>query len=778
MGVLASSSFLFVCLLSLILAQTTVFASTKRPYVVYMGEHSHGPEATSVDYDRVTDSHHTFLESYLGSIEKSREAVIYSYTKHINGFAAILDEEQAKAIAQHPDVISVFPDQKKKVLHTTKTWAFMGLEQPDESIPDDSLWKKARFGADVIIANLDTGVWPYSESFNDKGLGPVPSRWKGSCERDLSGRIRCNRKLIGMRGFSKGLEAAVRPLNATERLAHDVEGHGSHTLSTAGGAFVPNANILGYARGTAKGGAPHARVASYKIFWVVVPGEEGSTTDSDILAAFDQAIDDGVDVISNSFGGGPEEFFQSGSAIGSFHAVKKGISVVFSAGNSGPSPATVENLSPWVFTVAASTIDRSYTTFVKLGNGQILQGQSVLDSRMHQKYIPLINSVDVKLDSANATAAQFCFLGSLDPKKVKGKVVVCNRGISPRVEKGMAVKVAGGAGMILINDESSGDSLNADAHVLPSAMISYRDGLFLQSYMNSTRSPVAYVVPLGTTLAPEASPLMAAFSSQGPSSLLPEILKPDITAPGVSVLAAYPGTLSPTELPQDPRRVPYNIMSGTSMSCPHVAGVLGLLRTLHPDWSPAALRSAIMTTARTRDNSMEPMLESPEEKATPFSYGAGHIRPNRAQDPGLVYDLSTEDYLDFLCYWGYNSTQIEMFSKGTSNYKCPDQKAWSILDLNYPSITVPNLNRSTTVTRKLKNVGTPGTYEVVVEHLHGVSASVEPSRLTFEKMGEEKSYKLTLTPKYGKRIGGGDYVFGRIIWSDGVHYVRSPIVVS
>ncbi|XP_068642047.1 subtilisin-like protease SBT5.3 [Aristolochia californica] len=766
-GMGASYSFLFVCLLSLVLFQMPVFA-LKKPYVVYFGGHSHGVEASSVDYERVVESHDSFLGSYLGSTLKAQEAIIYSYTKYINGFAASLEEEEVNDIRQNPEVISVFPSKTRR-LHTTRTWAFMNLER-DGKTPAKSIWSNARFGEDTIIANLDSGVWPESESFKDDRMGPIPSRWKGICENDATG-AHCNRKLIGIRAYSKGFEANERPLNASERVPRDTDGHGSHTLSTAGGAFVANASIFSFANGTAKGGSPRARVASYKVCWAEAPSGKVSCDDADILAAFDQAIHDGVDVISVSLGGDPADYFQDGIAIGSFHAVQHGIVVVCSAGNDGPNPGSVTNIAPWIITVGASTLDRSFHSVVKLGNGKHLQGQSVFSGNLHQKYYPLINSIDAKLDSANVTAAQLCFIGALDPKKVKGKVVACLRGLNARTDKGLAVHLAGAAGMILANDETSGNDLIADAHFLPSAHITYTDGLALYAYINSTKSPVAYIAPLGPSFGLKPSPFMAVFSSQGPNTVTPEILKPDVTAPGVAILAAYSEAVGPTENPLDNRRVAFNILSGTSMSCPHVSGVVGLLKSLHPDWSPSAIRSAIMTTARSRDNAMEPIRNSTLLKATPFSYGAGHIRPNRAQDPGLVYDLSTNDYLKFLCNIGYNSSQMAAFYKG---YQCPQRS--SNLDLNYPSITVPNLDKSTTVTRTLKNVGSPGKYKVRLKHPEGVSVSVKPESLTFEKIGEEKSYKITLAPKHERM--GGDYVYGRIIWSDGVHYVRSPIVVS
>ncbi|XP_068642045.1 subtilisin-like protease SBT5.3 [Aristolochia californica] len=762
------SRFLFVCLLSLVLLQTPVFA-LKKSFVVYLGGHSHGPEASSVEYEQATESHHSFLGSYLGSIEKAQEALIYSYTKHINGFAAYLEEEEAKAIARHPNVVSVFASRTRR-LHTTRTWAFMDLER-DGTVPAGSIWINARFGEDTIIANIDSGVWPESKSFSDDGLGPIPSRWKGICESDSTG-THCNRKLIGMRSYSKGFEAYDSPLNASERVPRDTDGHGSHTLSTAGGAFVANANIFGNANGTAKGGSPRARVASYKVCWAEKPSGNVNCEDTDIIAAFDQAIHDGVDVISVSLGGDTEAYFQDGIAIGSFHAVQQGIVVVCAAGNDGPTPGTVTNLAPWIITVGASTLDRSFTSAANLGNHKQLQGQSLSSGHMQQKYHPLINSIDAKLDTANATAAQFCFIGALDPQKVKGKVVACLRGLNFKLDKGLAVQLAGGVGMILANDEETGNSVDTDAHFLPATHISYADGLDLYAYINSTKSPVAFIEPVRTTFGYKPSPIMAGFSSQGPNTITPEILKPDVTAPGVSVLAAFSEVANPTSDPLDYRRVAFNLDSGTSMACPHVAGVVGLLKTLHPDWSPSMMRSAIMTTARSRDNAMEPMRNASLVKATPFSYGGGHIRPNRAQDPGLVYDISTTDYLNFLCNYGYNSSQMASFIK--QGYKCPEK--WSILDMNYPSITVPNLRKSTTVTRTLKNVGTPGTYKLRLENPEGVSVSVEPKSLTFEKMGEEKSYKMILAPKYGRM--GGDYVYGRIIWSDGLHYVRSPIVVS
>ncbi|XP_058114774.1 subtilisin-like protease SBT5.3 [Magnolia sinica] len=742
------------------------FFSFLQSYVVYLGAHAHASDPTSADYERVTDSHYNLLGSVLGSKEKAQDAIFYSYKRSINGFAANLEEEEANAISKHPDVVSVFLNKGRK-LHTTRSWQFLGLER-DGRVPHESLWQRARFGEDTIIGNLDTGVWPESESFNDEGLGPIPSKWKGVCQNNTQDRVQCNRKLIGARYFKNGYKASVGPLNASFSTARDMDGHGTHTLSTAGGRFVPGANIFSYANGTAKGGSPKARVAAYKVCWPPVNGSE--CLDADIMAAFDAAIHDGVDVLSLSLGGDPADYFEDGIAIGSFHAVMNGITVVCSAGNSGPTPFSVSNVAPWILTVAASTLDREFPSYVKLGNNKQYKGQSLSSDYLPEKLYPLITSSDAKAANASDETSQLCMVGDLDPEKVKGKIVICLRGINARVEKGEAVREAGGVGMILANDEESGNEILSDAHFLPATHITYTDGYQVYSYINSTKSPVAYITQPKTDLGTKPAPFMAAFSSQGPNPVTPEILKPDITAPGVSILAAYSQAISPTGIDSDHRRVLFNVDSGTSMSCPHISGVVGLLKTLHPDWTPSAIRSAIMTSARSRDNDIEPITDASFVKATPFNYGSGHVRPNRAMDPGLIYDLTINDYLNFLCALGYNSTMIWAFA----DYKCPSKNA-SLLDFNYPSITHPSLTSPTTITRTVRNVGPPSTYTVRVDPPAGVFVTVEPKSLKFEKTGEEKTFKVTLALKYLKI---SNYSFGRLIWSDGVHYVRSPISVS
>ncbi|XP_015696638.2 subtilisin-like protease SBT5.3 [Oryza brachyantha] len=767
---------------SLVLLQRPASAE-KKSYVVYLGGHSHGRGGADLasNQERAMNSHYEFLGSFLGSEEKAKDAIFYSYTKHINGFAATLEEEEAMEISKHPSVVSVFPNRGHR-LHTTRSWEFLGMER-DGRVRANSIWAKARFGEGIIIGNLDTGVWPEAGSFSDDGMGPAPARWRGICQDQASddAQVRCNRKLIGARYFNKGYLATVGQA-ANPASSRDTDGHGTHTLSTAAGGFVAGANLFGYGNGTAKGGAPGAHVAAYKVCWRPVNGSE--CFDADIIAAFDAAIHDGVHVLSVSLGGAPAEYLRDGVAIGSFHAVRRGVAVVCSAGNSGPAAGTVSNTAPWLVTVGASTMDREFPAYLVLANKKKIKGQSLSPVRLPgDKSYPLISSENAKAANATLSQARLCIEGSLERGKAEGKIVVCMRGKNARVEKGEAVRRAGGVGLVLANDEATGNEMIADAHVLPATHITYSDGVALLAYLNSTRSPLGFITVPNTALDTKPAPFMAAFSSQGPNTVTPQILKPDITAPGVSILAAFTGLAGPTGLAFDSRRVLFNSESGTSMSCPHVAGVAGLLRALHPEWSPAAVKSAIMTTARVQDNMRRPMSNSSFLRATPFSYGAGHVRPSRAADPGLVYDMNATDYLGFLCALGYNSSVIATFMAGDGHpYAACPARPPRPEDLNYPSLTLPHLPPSgggRTVTRRVRNVGAaPATYEATVVEPHGVLVAVRPSRLEFAAVGEELEFAVTFRAKEGSFLAG-EYVFGRLVWSDGAggrHRVRSPLV--
>ncbi|VAH94310.1 unnamed protein product [Triticum turgidum subsp. durum] len=562
--------------------------------------------------------------------------MLYSYDTVLHGFSARLTEQEASDMAGMDGVLAVNPETRYE-LHTTRTPEFLGLAG------SEGLFPQSGTGGDVVVGVLDTGVWPESKSYDDAGLGEVPSSWKGACMAGADfNSSACNRKLVGARFFNRGYEAAMGPMDTSResRSPRDDDGHGTHTSSTAAGSAVADADLFGFASGTARGMAPKARVAVYKVCWL------GGCFSSDILAGMDAAVDDGCGVLSLSLGGGSADYSRDSVAIGAFAAMEQNVVVSCSAGNAGPGSATLSNVAPWITTVGAGTLDRDFPAYVQLGNGKNYTGVSLYAGKAPPSTpTPLVYAGN----ASNSTSGNLCMPGTLSPEKVQGKIVVCDRGISARVQKGFVVRDAGGAGMVLANTAANGQELVADAHLLPATGVGEKEGAAIKSYIASESKPTATIVVAGTQVDVRPSPLVAAFSSRGPNMITPEILKPDIIGPGVNILAAWTGKAGPTGLAADTRRVNFNIISGTSMSCP-----------------PAAVRSALMTTAYSTytGGAGAPILDAATgAAATPFDYGAGHVDPTRAVEPGLVYDLGTSDYVDFLCALKYTPNMIAALAR-------------------------------------------------------------------------------------------------------------------
>ncbi|XP_047334413.1 subtilisin-like protease SBT1.7 [Impatiens glandulifera] len=732
-------------------------------YIIHMSK-SQTPASFS-------DDHITWFDYSLKSVSNSAE-MLYTYTNAIHGFSTRLTAEEARELETRPGIVAVLPETKYE-LHTTRTPMFLGLDVNSGLFPDSNSV------SEIIVGVLDTGVWPESKSFDDAGLGPIPSSWKGICESGTNfSSVNCNRKLIGARYFSKGYEASLgQPIDVTKesKSPRDDEGHGTHTATTAAGSPVSGASLFGYAPGTAKGMASQARVAVYKVCWL------GGCFSSDIMAALDSAISDNVNIISMSLGGGDTDYYRDIVAIGAFSAMEKGILVSCSAGNGGPGPYSLTNVAPWITTVGAGTLDRDFPVYVVLGNGLNFSGVSLYpgDSRFGDKLYPLVYAGNV----SNATNGNLCMIGSLIPEKVTGKIVFCDRGGNSRVQKGVVVKEAGGVGMILANSPANGEELLADAHLLPASAVGARFGEEIKKYLLSIPNPTATFLFQGTKVGIEPSPVVAAFSSRGPNPLDPQILKPDIIAPGVNILAGWSGAMGPSDLTTDTRRVPFNIISGTSMSCPHVSGLAALVKAAHPDWSPAAIRSALMTTAYTTYKNGQSLEDiSTEKPSTPFDHGSGHVNPILSLDPGLVYDLDINDYLNFLCAINYTPTQILTLSGKI--FICDMTKNYAISDLNYPSFALPLLsnNNSTLLVKKyprtLTNVDSKASTYIVSAKVQSASVevSVEPQSLSFSQLNEKKSFTVTITAKTSEPVN--TFVFGQLEWSDGDHIVKSPIAVS
>lgn len=745
-----------VAILVLFMGLCDASSSLKSTYIVHMAK-SEMPESFE---------HHTlWYESSLQSVSDSAE-MMYTYENAIHGFSTRLTPEEARLLESQTGILAVLPEVKYE-LHTTRTPQFLGLDKNAEMFPESSS------GNEVVVGVLDTGVWPESKSFNDAGFGPIPTTWKGACETGTNFTAsNCNKKLIGARFFSKGVEAMLGPIDETteSKSPRDDDGHGTHTSSTAAGSVVPDASLFGYASGTARGMATRARVAVYKVCW------KGGCFSSDILAAIDKAISDNVNVLSLSLGGGMSDYFRDSVAIGAFSAMEKGILVSCSAGNAGPSAYSLSNVAPWITTVGAGTLDRDFPASVSLGNGLNYSGVSLYrGNALPESQLPLIYAGN----ATNATNGNLCMTGTLSPELVAGKIVLCDRGMNARVQKGAVVKAAGGLGMVLSNTAANGEELVADTHLLPATAVGEREGNAIKKYLFSEAKPTVKIVFQGTKVGVEPSPVVAAFSSRGPNSITPQILKPDLIAPGVNILAGWSKAVGPTGLAVDERRVDFNIISGTSMSCPHVSGLAALVKSAHPEWSPAAVRSALMTTAYTAYKNGNKLQDSATGKpSTPFDHGSGHVDPVAALNPGLVYDLTADDYLGFLCALNYTATQITSLAR--RKFQCDAGKKYSVSDLNYPSFAVvfDTMGGANVVkhTRILTNVGPAGTYKAsVTSDSKNVKITVEPEELSF-KENEKKSFTVTFTSSGStpQKLNG----FGRLEWTNGKNVVGSPISIS
>ena len=358
-------------------------------------------------------------------------------------------------------------------------------------------------------------------------------------------------------------------------------------------------------------------------------------------------------------------------------------------------------------------------------------------------YGPLVYAGDIAAAGASAAEAQLCYPGALDSAAAEGKIVVCDRGVIARTDKSLAVMEAGGIGAVLANTALS--SVNADFHYVPTIHVDDIDGDAIRTYAQTSG---AMATISGGILVEAEAPFVASFSSRGPSLASEDLLKPDIMAPGVDIVAAV--------APPGNNGRNFDAYSGTSMSGPHIAGIAALMKDRWPGWSPMMIKSALMTTASQETS------EGDSIPGGPFAYGAGHVAPNAATNPGLVYDAGWLDWLGFLCGTG----QL------TASY-CPSIGI-DPSDLNYPSISVGALVGAQTVTRTVTNVGSAGTYVVTVDAPVGIDVKVSPSSLTLAS-GEAASYEVTFT---ADGANADEWAYGALTWSDGSHSVRSPLVVK
>uniref|UniRef100_A0A0E0CS82 Subtilisin-like protease n=1 Tax=Oryza meridionalis TaxID=40149 RepID=A0A0E0CS82_9ORYZ len=737
-------------------------------YIVHVMP-AHAPRLTT---HRIARDHYApFLRELLlpAHVARPPPRLLYSYAHAATGFAARLTARQAAHLEAHPCVAAVVRDEAYE-LHTTLSSSFLRLS------PSSGLQAESNSATDAVIAVLDTGIYPDHASFaSDPSLSPTPPpTFRGECvlTPEFDASVYCNNKLVGAKMFYEGYErASGKPINETEdsKSPLDTTGHGTHSAAIAAGSPVSDANLFGLANGVAKGTAPGARIAC--------AGKWGASAPTSSPAWTRRAIADGVDVISLSLAVNRKRTFaQDPTAISGFNAVRKGIVVVVaSAGSGGPKESTVTNTAPWLLTVGASSMNHQFQTIVVLGDGHTFSGTSLYPGDTDGSMKSLV--------FGGFAGSAACEIGKLDATKVAGKIVLCEVGQVLDAEKGVAVAQAGGFGVIVSSRSSYGEYAKATAHLIPGTTVPNADALEILRYMVKTPYPVGKILFFGTVLSSSpSSPRIASFSARGPSLAAPEILKPDLVAPGVSILAAWSGLVSPTELDVDTRRVKFNILSGTSAACPHVSGVAALLKMARPSWTPAMNMSALTTTAYVQDSSGNAIADMATGKpAGPFELGAGHVDPNSALDPGLVYDAGVDDYLDVLCALGYSDEDIVgIFLRDGTITNCSTRASTTVADLNRASISVAvkAYGDEITVRRTVRNVGrnVDAVYTVGGVPPPGTQLRIRPSKLVFDAEHQTRTYDVVI-----HTVSSGsfdEYTHGSIVWSDGAHKVRSPIAVT
>ena len=746
--------------------QTYIVQTANAPAATYNGGVA-GLAATKTKGGAKLDSTAGNVKAYRQYLTRSRSDVLekagvsearvkYDYTLVFAGFSAELTAAEAERLKRTPGVANVW---KNEIVHgdTFTTPEFVGLDGRSGA------WRKQfgdpkRAGEGVIIGVIDSGFWPENPSF-----GPLPkprrdqakidAKWNGTCVTGAEGPVTCNNKVIGARWYASN---GISQRNPNEYDSpRDYYGHGSHTASTAGGNYGVTATINGSVAGVLSGMAPAARLAIYKVLYATAAGTQSSGNSVDIVAAIDQAVADGVDVINYSIGDDNDGF--SAVELAFLNAASAGVFVATSAGNSGPGASTVDNGMPWTTTAAAGTHDRSSTKTVTLGDGRSFPGVGTGPTPVTA---PIVDAADSGLPGSDPTLAAQCVSNppQLDPAKVTGKIVLCVRGNNDRVDKSRAVKNAGGVGMVHYNP--SPNTLNADYHAVPSIHVDETTGAAVASYIDSAANPTA-TISAATNVSIEA-PQVATFSSRGPgNSSGGDLLKPDVMAPGVDVVAATGPASHGGNM--------WDTNSGTSMASPHIAGIGALIIAKHPDWSPMAVKSAIMTTAEVRDNKNKPIVdESDGTPATPLEMGAGQVAADEAFDPGLVYDSGQTEWLQYSCGIG-----VHLLSGGADI--CDTVGIVDPSNYNSPSLAIGDLAGKQTLTRTVTNVSKlPALYLPTIQAPAGFKVDVTPKLIALLP-GRKQTFKVTVTRTTG---AFGEWSFGSLRWRDLLgHDVRSAIAV-
>lgn len=802
---------ILVLFVLLILAKAEIYIVTVEgdPVIHYKGGID-GFEATAVDNDEKIDVTSESVTSYSRHLEKKHDMLLgllfdrgsykklYSYRHLINGFAVHVSADQAETLRRAPGVKSVERDWKMRRL-TTHTPQFLGL--PTGVWPMGGGFDRA--GEDIVIGFVDSGIYPHHPSFatyNTEHYGPIPT-YRGKCEIDPDTKKSfCNGKIVGAQHFAEAAIAAGQFNPAIDYASPlDGDGHGSHTAAIAAGNNGIAVRMHGFEFGKASGMAPRARIAVYKALYRNFGGFV-----ADVVAAIDQAVHDGVDIISLSVGPNSAPSTTKITFLNPFDAtllsaVKAGVFVAQAAGNGGPFPKTLLSYSPWIASVAAAIDDRRYKNHLTLGNGKILPGIGLSPATHLNQTYTLVAANDVLLDSSvmKYSPSDCQRPEVLNKNLVEGNILLCGYSFNFVVGSASVKKVSetaknlGAIGFVLaVENVSPGTKFDPVPVGIPGIVITdVTKSTDLIDYYNisTPRDWTGRVRSFNARgsiddgLKPvlhKSAPQVALFSARGPnikdfSFEDADLLKPDILAPGNLIWAAWSpnGTDEVNFIGER-----FAMISGTSMAAPHVAGIAALIKQKHRNWSPAAIKSALMTTSTILDRAGRPLQAQQYSgsetttlvTATPFDYGSGHVNPRSALDPGLVFDAGYDDYLGFLCTMpGINANEIKKYTNSPCNYTMHHPS-----NLNTPSIAISHLVGTQTVTRTATNVGEEESYVISARMPPEVAIEVDPPAMTLLP-GLPRKFSVTLTV----RSVTGTYSFGEVLMKGSRgHKVRLPVV--
>jgi len=726
--------------------------------------------------------------------------LIYRYQYGLNGFAARMNVAEAHKLENLSEVLHVWEDEVRP-LATNFSADFLELF-------DGNTGLRGPVGLDgdgVVIAIIDSGIYPEHPALADTREADRPSLCQGSwAENSFLGRwlchrydkledvlifeppetwngacvsgeqfesTACNNKLIGARYFIAGAEASG-PIDEGEiRSARDVDGHGTHTATTAAGNRV-QASIFNAFIGRIEGIAPGARVAAYKACWLRPGDVRASCNTSDLANAIDTAVADGVDIINYSIVSTLSEV-TAADDVALLAATKAGILAVVAAGNDGPGIGTIGTPAgtPWVITAAASTRDgKSSSEALEIKAPPSIAGHYAIkeanftpplaDRGPIEDRVVLVDDGETVLDDGGDGTTSDACEALVNSSDVDGRIALIQRGGCQFDTKIANAADAGAIAAIVYNNAGDPIVMNGDTDLadIPAVMLGQADGNLVLDELDAGLEVRILLDDELLLTEQDTGNLMASFSARGPGPA-EDILKPDVTAPGVNILAGF----SPDVVNATPGEN-YGYLSGTSMSTPHIAGVAALLMQAHPDWSPAALKSALMTTARQSINAADG-----ETPANPFDFGAGHIVPNTSVDPGLVYEVNSDDYDAFAC-----GTESPAVSPARCNDLATAGLSFAAADLNQPSIAIGRLADQRTVTRTVTNVSDQAdsfTADVIAPP--GISMTVVPSSISVSP-GETVSFDVTFSYESGPL---DLWRFGSLTWSNPDRSIYSPIAI-